>query len=82
MLVALISGYQRWISRWLPPSCRFHPSCSNYAIEALRTRTLPRALLMITWRIARCNPLSAGGYDPVNPEPLSNTTSSFQPKGK
>ncbi|MCX7963656.1 MAG: membrane protein insertion efficiency factor YidD [Candidatus Sumerlaea chitinivorans] len=60
--------YQRLISPVLPPSCRFYPTCSNYALEALQTHGLFRALGLIVWRLARCQPLCKGGYDPV-PEP-------------
>lgn len=67
-LIAAVRVYKRYISRWFPPVCRFYPSCSSYALEALETKPLFRALGMIAWRIARCNPLSPGGYDPVNPD--------------
>jgi putative membrane protein insertion efficiency factor len=77
LLIALVRFYKRWISRWFPPVCRYHPSCSTYALEALQTRPLFKALVMIAWRIARCNPLSPGGYDPVNPEPPTAATSSL-----
>ena len=49
----------------LPPCCRFYPSCSAYALEALDRHPWPRALGLIVWRIARCNPWHPGGYDPV-----------------
>ncbi|MGI8906312.1 MAG: membrane protein insertion efficiency factor YidD [Candidatus Sumerlaeaceae bacterium] len=82
--MAGIRGYQRWISRWFPPVCRFHPSCSSYALEALQTKPFIRALVMIAWRIVRCNPLSPGGYDPVNPDPPQSTTAtlSHEAEGK
>jgi putative membrane protein insertion efficiency factor len=82
LLLSLLRGYQRYISRWFPPVCRFHPSCSNYAIEAIQTRPLPKALVMIAWRIVRCNPLSPGGYDPVNPEPGTSSLFPTEAKGK
>ncbi|MCO4760936.1 MAG: membrane protein insertion efficiency factor YidD [Myxococcales bacterium] len=63
----LIAGYQRWISPMTPPACRYHPSCSVYAREALSIHRFPKALWLLTWRIARCQPLSAGGFDPVPP---------------
>jgi len=62
----VIRGYRRFISPWTPPTCRFSPTCSAYAEEALRTVPLPKALLMIVWRILRCQPLCRGGYDPVH----------------
>jgi putative membrane protein insertion efficiency factor len=72
MLMALICGYQRWISPLLPPSCRFYPSCSNYALEALQCRRLLPALALIAWRLVRCQPLCRGGYDPVPNKSQSN----------
>ena len=47
------------------PSCRFLPTCSEYAIEAVRTRGILVGGVLATWRVARCNPLCRGGYDPV-----------------
>jgi putative membrane protein insertion efficiency factor len=62
-----IRFWQRFISPCLPPACRFHPNCSAYALEALDRHPWPRALVLIAWRILRCNPFSAGGFDPVPP---------------
>ncbi len=64
---AMIAGYQRWFSPMLPPACRFQPSCSRYARAALRHHSTPRALGLTVWRVARCQPLCAGGVDPVPP---------------
>jgi putative membrane protein insertion efficiency factor len=56
----------RWVLRpLLPPACKYEPSCSSYAIEALRTHGALRGVLLATWRVARCNPFTQGGYDPV-----------------
>ncbi|MGE5443304.1 MAG: membrane protein insertion efficiency factor YidD [Ignavibacteriales bacterium] len=63
--VLLIKSYKYFISPILPPSCRFHPNCSEYAIEALGRYGFLRGLWLSLKRIARCHPLSAGGYDPV-----------------
>ena len=66
LLRGLIGLYQLTISRMLPPgTCRFQPSCSCYAQEALEKRELISAVLLIAWRILRCSPLCQGGYDPV-----------------
>jgi len=63
--LALIRFYQRAVSPSLPPSCRFYPTCSHYAYEAIETRGLVRGVAMAAWRLLRCNPLNDGGYDPV-----------------
>jgi len=61
----LVGFYRRFVSPLKPPMCRFEPSCSAYAQEALRTHVLPRALVLTIWRLLRCQPLCRGGYDPV-----------------
>jgi putative membrane protein insertion efficiency factor len=63
--LALIRGYQRYVSRVLPSSCRFHPSCSVFTYEAIERYGLLRGGWMGVKRIARCHPLNEGGYDPV-----------------
>lgn len=63
-----IRFYQRAISPHLPPSCRFQPTCSEYAITAITRFGALRGGRLAIWRILRCNPFSKGGYDPV-PEP-------------
>ena len=60
--------YQWCISPVLPPCCRFEPTCSAYAAEAIRKKGLVRGGLMAAWRVLRCNPFCRGGYDPVEPE--------------
>jgi putative membrane protein insertion efficiency factor len=57
--------YQYSIGLVVPPACRFHPSCSAYAVEALRTHGLLRGGALAAWRILRCHPWNAGGVDPV-----------------
>jgi hypothetical protein len=64
-LILPIRGYQRLISPLLPPRCRFIPSCSSYAIEALERHGAARGSWLAVKRICRCHPLNAGGYDPV-----------------
>ncbi len=63
--VALIRGYQKYISPLFPPSCRFQPTCSQYAIEAIQKYGVFKGGAMAIWRILRCNPFGKGGYDPV-----------------
>jgi len=57
--------YQRVISPALPRRCRYEPTCSRYAVEALREFGILRGLVLAAWRVLRCNPFSHGGYDPV-----------------
>ena len=66
-LILLIKIYQKAISPLLPDSCRFQPTCSQYAVEALRTHGFIRGSALTVWRILRCNPWCPGGYDPVPP---------------
>ena len=65
--MAVVTGYRRFISPLLPPRCRFEPSCSAYALEALRVHGAARGLWLAMARIARCHPFHPGGYDPVPP---------------
>lgn len=62
-LIVLIRLYQKALSPLFPPSCRFYPSCSEYAVQALRAYGLWRGLLKGVWRVLRCQPLSRGGVD-------------------
>ncbi|MBE6562228.1 MAG: membrane protein insertion efficiency factor YidD [Ruminococcaceae bacterium] len=63
--IFLIRLYQKILSPLKPPSCRFTPTCSNYAIEAIKEWGIIIGLALALWRILRCNPFSKGGYDPV-----------------
>jgi putative membrane protein insertion efficiency factor len=65
LLMLPIGGYRRFISPLLGPRCRFAPSCSAYALEALREHGAARGLWLAVARIARCHPFNPGGYDPV-----------------
>ena len=75
LLILLVRFYRRWISPCLPPSCRFVPTCSEYAIEALRTHGTVRGLALSIWRILRCHPWGGQGYDPVPPSRRRNDLS-------
>ena len=66
-LIVAVRLYQRTLSRVLPPTCRFHPSCSAYMIEAVERHGLLRGGVLGLWRIVRCNPFCKGGHDPVPP---------------
>jgi hypothetical protein len=65
LLAGLIRGYQLTLSRLLPPSCRFHPSCSQYALEAVNRHGALKGAWLAARRLARCHPFHPGGYDPV-----------------
>lgn len=66
-LVAAVTFYQRWISPLLPPSCRFTPSCSAYAAEALMVHGALRGTWLALLRLLKCGPWHPGGWDPVPP---------------
>jgi putative membrane protein insertion efficiency factor len=61
----LLRAYKGMISPWLPASCRYVPTCSEYAAEAVARHGLLRGTALGLWRLLRCNPFSRGGYDPV-----------------
>lgn len=64
LLIGLVRGYQRYVSPLSPPSCRYTPTCSQYAVEALQQYGAVRGSLLAVWRILRCNPWGGHGYDP------------------
>ena len=72
-VMLLLRGYKRLVSPWLPPSCRYVPTCSVYAMEAVERHGAVRGSWMAVTRLLRCHPLAKGGYDPVN--------RSFDPSG-
>jgi uncharacterized protein len=62
--------YQRVVSPALPQRCKYHPSCSAYAVQAIRSYGILRGLVLAGWRLLRCNPWSHGGLDPVEEQTL------------
>jgi uncharacterized protein len=68
-----VRAYRRLLSPLLPKRCKYHPSCSAYAVEAVREYGVIRGSVLAGWRLLRCNPWSHGGYDPVQQQRL------FQP---
>jgi len=69
ILIWLVKGYRLFISPALPPTCRFHPSCSEYAVEALSKHGALRGGWLTLRRLGRCHPFCAGGVDPVPDAP-------------
>jgi putative membrane protein insertion efficiency factor len=70
ILVAPIRLYQRTISPALPSRCKYHPSCSQYAVDAVRRYGVLRGIVLAGWRLLRCNPWSHGGVDFVEDQTL------------
>jgi putative membrane protein insertion efficiency factor len=70
VVLAPILLYQRLISPLLPRRCRYEPTCSQYAVQAVRRYGILRGLVLAAWRLLRCNPLSPGGLDPVEAQRL------------
>jgi uncharacterized protein len=70
LVVAPIRVYQRLISPMLGPRCKYYPSCSEYAAQAITKFGILRGLVLAGWRVLRCNPWSHGGVDPVEDQRL------------
>ena len=68
--VAPIRLYQRTVSRALPRRCKYEPTCSEYAAQAIQRFGILRGLVLACWRVLRCNPWSHGGFDPVSAQRL------------
>ena len=67
LLLLLLRGYQRFISPMTPPTCKFYPSCSQYAVIAVQRHGAIRGTRLAVWRLLRCNPWNLGGVDDVPP---------------
>lgn len=65
IMISLIKFYRKNISPMSPPKCRYIPTCSQYALEAIEKHGVLRGGIMSIWRILRCNPFCKGGFDPV-----------------
>jgi putative membrane protein insertion efficiency factor len=77
--IAPIRAYQRVVSPLLPPRCKYAPSCSEYAAQAVQEFGILRGLILAGWRLLRCNPWSHGGYDPVHEQRLFRSRRSTAP---
>ncbi|HLQ26744.1 MAG TPA: membrane protein insertion efficiency factor YidD [Acidiferrobacterales bacterium] len=64
-LILLLRGYRYWLSPWLGQHCRFYPSCSCYALDAIAAHGARKGMVLTCARLLRCHPWCAGGYDPV-----------------
>lgn len=74
ILIAVLRFYKRYISPLLPDACIYTPTCSEYAMEAIRKHGAFKGTGLAIWRVLRCNPFAKGGYDPV-PEPKKHKES-------
>ena len=70
VVVAPVRFYQRFVSPAIPQRCKYHPSCSQYAVTAIRRYGILRGLVLSGWRVLRCNPWSHGGVDFVDDQKL------------
>ena len=75
LATAPIRAYRRWLSPGLPARCRYSPSCSQYALDAIERFGVIRGTVLAGWRVLRCNPWSHGGLDPVDAQRV------FAPRG-
>ena len=81
LVLAPVRLYQLVVSPLLPARCRYYPTCSDYAVQAIRSFGILRGFVLAGWRLLRCNPWSPGGIDPVaeqrlfRPRPAAATTS-------
>lgn len=72
IFIKIIKFYQNFISPMTPPSCRFHPTCSHYGIEAIQTHGAIYGSYLTIKRILKCQPFHPGGFDPVPPKTTKN----------
>ena len=70
VFTAPIRLYQRFVSPALPARCKYHPTCSEYAVQAVRSYGILKGTVLAVWRVLRCNPWSRGGIDPVEAQTL------------
>ena len=81
LVVSLLAAYKRWVSPLLPAACRFQPTCSDYAREAVELHGVRHGGLLTVWRLLRCQPFSRGGFDPV-PAPRARGAARAEDEGK
>lgn len=78
-VLAPIRLYQRVISPAMPARCKYYPTCSEYAVQAVRSYGIARGLVLAVWRLLRCNPWSHGGVDPVEDQTIFRTPPRTRP---
>jgi putative membrane protein insertion efficiency factor len=81
VLLAPLRAYRRWLSPALPARCRYYPTCSAYAEQALRELGPVKGSIVAGWRVLRCNPLSSGGLDPLDNRRLFRSDNPGDPSG-
>jgi putative membrane protein insertion efficiency factor len=79
LVTAPIRAYQRFVSPALPRRCKYEPTCSRYATQAVEEYGILRGLVLAAWRLLRCNPWSHGGFDPVHDQRLFSRRQSAAP---
>lgn len=79
-VVAPITLYQRLISPLIPRRCKYEPTCSSYASQAIQRYGILRGLVLAAWRLLRCNPWSHGGYDPVEAQTMFKPAPTGHPR--
>jgi putative membrane protein insertion efficiency factor len=79
VVIAPIRFYQLVISPALPRRCKYEPTCSAYAVQAIRRFGILRGLVLAAWRLLRCNPFSHGGFDPVDAQRLFRSQTASEP---
>ena len=79
VVTAPIRFYRRFVSPGLPARCKYEPSCSRYAVQAIERYGILRGLVLAAWRLLRCNPWSHGGHDPVEHQRLFATRAAASP---
>ncbi|HYM46265.1 MAG TPA: membrane protein insertion efficiency factor YidD [Solirubrobacteraceae bacterium] len=80
LVTAPILVYQKAISPALPRRCKYEPTCSRYAVEAIRSFGILRGAVLAVWRLLRCNPWSYGGYDPVEAQRVFRSVRASTPE--
>ena len=78
LAIGLIKLYQRTLSRVLPGSCRYQPTCSEYAVQAVRIHGVLKGVWLCMRRVMRCHPFAAGGHDPVPPPHARRARSEYE----